>query len=632
MNRLIRRALRGLLLALPLLTSLVAEAALLSANAQPPQQQLQGGQDSNLAVTWRLTSTSSHSGGVFSPSAQVLDASSGALLSTLGGALSQPGSGPFLLGEFIQLPAASVQQWQRSGIRRLLLVRDFVDQAGGSGVRGQQTLLLPSAELRAVSVQPAQRQLQAEQDNSLMLAWQVLATGDYQGRVDSPQAQLLDPASGAALATLGGALSAEGNAPFLMSEQLELPLALLRDLQARGLRRVVLQREFSDGGPRLRAQVVLSVPGIELRAVMVQPPQRQFLATQDNSLALTWQVSGRGDVSATVSSRQASLVNPLNGVVLATLGEPLSASGRLPLQFSERLELPAGLLQGWLASGIQRVLVQREFAAEGTPLRGQMVVNLLSSGLRAPRENRSGELQVQRLSLSFQDGQRISLVQPASSLTAQVLLGYSGNGLLEGRWQVAEPGGSEGQPFYRTLTLVRQFLNQAQQSTLVSPPLPTDKAGKYRLRFCVGNAGQPAEDELVLDFGCPNEDLSVETVYEVLGSAEADARRLIGADPQGGTVTARTPFQWRAVEGAVVYRLQLFASESPQAGETEALDQSPRFVAGMLLPAHLNQTNLSDLLRSKLVAGRYYLWRVTAHDQSGALIGRSLERRVRYQP
>src|SRR5690606_23223223 len=104
--------------------------------------------------------------------------------------------------------------------------------------------------------------------------------------------------------------------------------------------------------------------------------------------------------------------------------------------------------------------------------------------------------------------------------------------------------------------------------------------------------------------------------------------------PQSGVVDAATPFQWRAVDGAVVYQLQLFAIglDQQNAGEVEVLGESPSFVAGMLLPASTTKTQLSALMRNKLEPGRYYLWRVTAHDQGGALIGKSQEWRVRYQP
>src|SRR5690606_7332897 len=196
------KALPRILLAmlLPLLP-MAAEAVLLGASAQPAQRQLLPNQDNNWAVNWTVTSDSAHSTGAASSVARIVNPSGGATLATVGGNLSQGGSGPFLFGEFISLPQSTVQAWQASGLRRVLLVRDFSPLAGaGPGtVRGQQVLVIPaptqaSGALRAVKIQPAQRQLLASQNNPLPLAWQVVASEGYNAGVTSTQAQVIDPA------------------------------------------------------------------------------------------------------------------------------------------------------------------------------------------------------------------------------------------------------------------------------------------------------------------------------------------------------------------------------------------------------------------------------------------------------
>jgi hypothetical protein len=372
----------------------------------------------------------------------------------------------------------------------------------------------------------------------------------------------------------------------------------------------------------------------DLQAIKGQSAQRQLLATQNNSLALNWQVSTTPGHSSGATSAALQVIDAASGNILATVGGALMQSGSGPYLFSEFIELPAASVQSWQQQGIRRVVLARNFSdlAGGRVMRGQVILNLVSSGLRAPRENLGGELLLQRLSLSFTDNQRIKVVPPDSEIKAKVLMTYSGNGLLEGRWQVAEPGSSEGRPFYRTLTLVRSHLGNAQQQTLTSPLLPVAKAGKYRVRFCVSNPEMVPVDSLVLDSGCPIEALTVETVYEVLGASDPSAQVLIDASPQSGEVDDKTAFKWRAVDGAVVYQLQLFSSAETQPSTADVLGESPSFVSGMLLPASITQTALSALLRNKLEAGGYYLWRVTAHDQNGALVGRSQEWRVRYQP
>jgi hypothetical protein len=354
------------------------------------------------------------------------------------------------------------------------------------------------------------------------------------------------------------------------------------------------------------------------------------LATQDNNFGVVWQIIPAPGSSG-ANSPNAQVINPATGAVLATLGGGFAQAGAGPYMFSEFIDIPAVNVEAWTRSGLRRLLLVRNFSvAGGGGMRAQMVLNLASSALRAPRENNGGELLVQRLNLSFVDNQRVKVVQPADEVKAKVQISYSGNGQLQGRWQVAEPASTQGAPVYRTLTLVSQYLGAAQQTVLTSPLLPSSAAGKYLVRFCVTNREMVAADQLVLDAGCPSEALTVETVYQVLGSAEPEA--LIEASPQSGTVTTATAFQWRAVPGAVVYQLQVFASSAPPGSQDASLDQAPNFIAGMLLPAGETKTTWSSWLLSKLEPGQSYLWRVTAHDQNGSLIGRSREWRVRYQP
>ncbi len=365
----------------------------------------------------------------------------------------------------------------------------------------------------------------------------------------------------------------------------------------------------------------------------VQPGQRQLLATQNNSFGVVWQVAATPGYSSGVVSPVAQIINPSSGAVLATVGGVLSQGGSAPFVFSEFVEVPSASVQAWVDAGLRRLLLVRTFSVgAGGPssVRAQVVLNLASSALRAPRENTDSELLVQRLNLSFLDNLRVKVVQPATELKAKVQVVYSGNGQLQGRWQVAEPASTQGEPMYRTLTLVSQYLGATQQTLLTSPPLPTAVAGKYRVRFCVTNRDMVPADELVLDPGCPIEALTVETAYQVLGSDGPEAS--MASSPQSGRVTADSQFTWAAVPGAVVYQLQVFAGDAPQPVSDAAPGEPPPFIAGMLLPQGTQKTRWSSWLLNKLTAGRYYLWRVTAHDESGAVVGRSREWRVQYQP
>jgi hypothetical protein len=52
----------------------------------------------------------------------------------------------------------------------------------------------------------------------------------------------------------------------------------------------------------------------------------------------------------------------------------------------------------------------------------------------------------------------------------------------------------------------------------------------------------------------------------------------------------------------------------------------------MLLDSATSETALSELVRSKLQDGQRYLWRVSAHDETGRMIGRSSEASFVYAP
>ncbi|WP_145999183.1 hypothetical protein [Oceanicoccus sp. KOV_DT_Chl] len=128
---------------------------------------------------------------------------------------------------------------------------------------------------------------------------------------------------------------------------------------------------------------------------------------------------------------------------------------------------------------------------------------------------------INTVALEFDDNNNIVMAGLNENLQAKLTVVYSGVGLLEGRWLVAEPGSTEAQPIYRTLKLVRQNLNTKQRSFIESPELPTNRAGKYLLQFCVTNRllDESRTEQHRL---CPNEKLVAQAYYQV-GGVEIDA-------------------------------------------------------------------------------------------------------------
>jgi hypothetical protein len=322
-------------------------------------------------------------------------------------------------------------------------------------------------------------------------------------------------------------------------------------------------------------------------------------ANRDNPVTITWQVSTTGSYR----SNGAQVVNSVPQVAVAgPLVDP---------QTVDQLVFPAAQVKGWLDQGLRVVVVRRAFQ-DGRlgPVRTADVRFALStSGLRATRE--ASQFAIQRLRLSFDNQTSLAVVEPGESLGVFLDVNYSGAGVLDGVWQIAEPGSTEGLPLYRILRLEKRNLPQTQYTRINGPALPTAKPGRYLLRFCVIDPGGDQAGDIL---ACPDPARTVEASYQVLSGAARAPQRIETSAP-GRQATGETEFTWSAVPGAVVYQLQIYRRETPQG--------DPVFVTGMLLPQQPLQTVLSPLVLGKLAPGQVYLWRINALDVHGEVVGQS---------
>jgi hypothetical protein len=322
-----------------------------------------------------------------------------------------------------------------------------------------------------------------------------------------------------------------------------------------------------------------------------------------------------GAVSAAGTFVNAATGQPIAPVNPITVGVP---TGTGPLTFLETVTITAAQLGAWRAQGIRLVGYRRTFAAPGSPtVSAQWLLQIRGSGLEGAREAIDGEIAVQRMDLVFGEGERIAIVERGNPLRARVAIAHSGSGTLRGRWELADPGSSAG-GFFRVLELVRLPLVGGRAAEVRSPALPTLTTGRHVLRFCVEeDATEP----------CANSSTVVQTFYEVVpGNAPAGVR---GITPHNQTIGNAGVFRWPTVDGAVTYQLQVFRADVIAAGDPLG---DLTFVTGALLPGTTPETALSPLLRARLEAGQTYLWRVTAHDADGQLIGRSELARFVFRP
>jgi hypothetical protein len=364
------------------------------------------------------------------------------------------------------------------------------------------------------------------------------------------------------------------------------------------------------------------------------PRQVQVVATGNNVLSISWQITTTPDHRAGASSATADIVDPRTGALLLRVDRPLNATGAGPFTIRELLTLDADTVRTWADRGVSRTVLQRTFFdAAGNTVNASVTLSLQRSKLMASRNAAQGSLSVQAIRLEFDTGNNTGIFEVGESLRASLTASYGGTGILRGRWQVAEPGSSEGTPLYRTLSLVNVNLATGQRSTLRSPALPTARSGRYLLRFCVTTQADAtfADDPL-----CPDPTLAAAAAYFVQG-AGADALKSIELTvPNRQAMGPSSLFSWRPLVGVGVYRLQIFATgpkdrQLPSSRQPPA-ESEPEFVAGMVLKPGTTSVSLPQSARSKLEADQEYLWRVTAHDTSGRMLGKSTEATFVWNP
>ena len=355
----------------------------------------------------------------------------------------------------------------------------------------------------------------------------------------------------------------------------------------------------------------------DLTGAAVSPAVRSLTVGQNNAVNLQWQIATTVGHSSGGVSAQGTYLN-LPSTPIGSRPVALNAVGIGPYVLNEVFVITAAEIDAWVLAGYTQVGYQRLFtdSATGTTAVATATFNINNASLRDIRAPGS-ELEIKRLELQFPSNlSQLQVVEKEALLQAQVRLSYTGTGLLEGSWQIAEPGSTAGVPVFNTFRVVRQQLSKQQLTVLSSPPLPTDKIGKYILRFCVNGI----ENSGSTDLTCTG--VSVESTYQVIEGQRAPDPLAIKS-PEPGFINGETPFAWAPVAEAAVYQLQVHAIVP---GEDSV------FVTGLMVPGSTNETPLSPLVLSKLKADRAYEWRVNALNGQGYLIAQSDKRTFTYKP
>jgi len=240
---------------------------------------------------------------------------------------------------------------------------------------------------------------------------------------------------------------------------------------------------------------------------------------------------------------------------------------------------------------------------------------------------------ITREALSFDDGSAVRVIPRGLKLQAQAEVNYSGTGLMQAMWEIAEPSSTSGEPVYRPLAQVNQSLLSVDSQVLKSPVLPTDSIGLYLLRLRIIDPLADYETPVIRYFvgeGTPGKGLPASPMA-------------LNSPAPAALLLADTGFSWQPIADARAYQLEVYLTgrkidivlpDIGTAGNTisssdilNALAHPP--VTGMLVPGKQTSVVLTASARTHLKTGKAYFWRVLAIGADGNVIGQSPMREVR---
>lgn len=371
--------------------------------------------------------------------------------------------------------------------------------------------------------------------------------------------------------------------------------------------------------------------------VSVTPPARNVALDRATTISLTWRVTRSNPVGAgagaTVSSPRGEfiVVVPNTGpVVLRTV--PVTLSQTKPISgpsteftFLETVLVPLDVTRRAHELGFVNVFYRRTFSDGAGAATASVDLRITSSAVTA--------FGVSRLALYFDDRAPVRVVGRNETLHVFADISTTGTGLLRAVWESAEPPGTAGEPVFRSLRTVQQYLTAGESRTLTGPELRTSSTGVYFVRLRITEP-QPAFQSPVIRYfvgeGTP-------------GAGRPPAPLALVSPAPSALVVPELRFSWRAIRGAHAYQLEVFGGtrdsvrELPTLGGApdkpgsedvaQALKQPP--VTGMLVTGAQTNTGLSGMARRHLKSGRTYLWRVRAIGEDGSVIGESPMREIR---
>lgn len=234
---------------------------------------------------------------------------------------------------------------------------------------------------------------------------------------------------------------------------------------------------------------------------------------------------------------------------------------------------------------------------------------------------------VEAVDLKFEDGTDRKVVTKGERLQAVAEVTFTGAGLLNGIWRIAQPAPEPDQIRFTDLLIVSKNLSSTGKDTFRSPSLPTDTAGSYALRLVIQRPDVKEKYKEVKYFvGQKPEGDSPEGVGEV-------PRSIKTAGPAaGGPSYEEIQFSWDPVPGSVAYQVEIYH----KTGKERVVVKEPgKFTVclvrlpselnrpptmGVMVPAFKTEATLNQFAGRVLKSGTTYLWRVVALAKDGKVL------------
>ncbi len=377
-----------------------------------------------------------------------------------------------------------------------------------------------------------------------------------------------------------------------------------------------------------------------IQGVTLSVSPRQVPLGKTTMVRLTWVVRGvavgqgqnnfNGPVvtvrspSAAILGFGPNLQGPINQ--FAAISRSLSRivpAGGYNLKFVETLTIPAATTYAAYKMGYPAITVQRTFSDGQSTFPGPVppaAIRIVGSG--------GAGLALGRQTLYFDDGSERRVIDQDKRLRALTRISYSGSGLLKGVWELADPTSTSGQPLFRAIKNVRRFIATGGEVILHSPPLKTDRPGRYLVRFRIQ---EPV----------PFDQLSIEYFVGRKPISEPPVKLALDEPGDGAIWVKDQRFRWRPDPAAVAYRLEIFEKgvadpvrppAEDLAGQKDVKSPSELKgapVSGALVPASDTSLALSGMSEAHLRRGYAYWWRVLAIGRDGKVISQSPVREIR---